>query len=441
MAFSFRGGIHPDYQKEKTAASVIVSNMPQPEVVTISLSQHIGAPCQPLVKVGDRVLEGQMIGDNQAGLCAPVHSSVAGTVKAIEPRWAVSGIKVLSVIIENDFSEEKVEQIPFEGEVSDLSPEEIIFRARQAGIVGMGGAAFPTHAKLRTALDRRVKTVIINGCECEPYITSDHRAMVEYPRFIITGAELIRQCLGVDDVVICVESNKPDALATMRATAEGTGIAVLELPTKYPQGGEKQLIRAVTGREIPPGKLPMDIGCAVFNVDTCASLYRAVYKAQPLIKRVVTVSGSAVVNPSNLLVRIGTPYRDLFKFCGGFVSEPYKIVTGGPMMGTAQHSVDIPVVKNTSALLAFAEDGGEETFFENSVCIHCGRCMAACPMRLQPTKIYENAVLDRFDACARLNVMDCMECGCCSYVCPAKLHLVQAMRMAKSQIPREGVKK
>ncbi|MBP3299972.1 MAG: electron transport complex subunit RsxC [Clostridia bacterium] len=440
MAFSFRGGIHPDYQKEKTAASVIVSNMPQPERVIIPLSQHIGTPCQSLVKAGDRVLEGQKIGDCE-GLGAPIHASIAGIVKAVEPHWTVSGIKVLSVVIDNDGSDEKVEYTPYEGEISDLTPEQIITYAREAGIVGMGGAAFPTYAKLQTAIDRKVSTVIINGCECEPFITADHRAMVEYPRFIVTGAELIRQCLGVEDVVICVESNKPDAIATMRSTADGTGIAVMEVPTKYPQGGEKQLIRAVTGREVPPGKLPMDIGCAVFNVDTCASLYRAVFRGLPLTKRVVTVSGSAVANPANLLVRIGTSYRDLFKFCGGFTSEPYKIVTGGPMMGIAQHSVDLPVVKNTSSLLAYAENGEEESFSDTEVCIRCGRCVAACPMRLQPTKIYENAVLNRFDECAKLHVQDCIECGCCAYVCPAKLYLVQAMRMAKSQIPREGAKK
>ncbi len=440
MAFSFRGGIHPNDQKEKTAASVIVSNLPQPETVVIPLSQHIGIPCAPLVSVGDRVLEGQKIGDCETGLSAPVHASISGKVKAIEPHWHVSGGKVLSVVIENDGTDEKLEPEPYAGEISDLAPEQIIAFAREAGIVGMGGAAFPLHAKLRTAIDRKVTSVIINGCECEPFITADHRAMVEYPRFIVTGAELVRQCLGVEDVVICVENNKPDALATMRATAEGTGIAVLELPTKYPQGGEKQLVRAVTGREIPSGKLPMDIGCAVFNVDTCASLYRAIYRAQPLIKRVVTVSGSAVANPANLLARIGTSYRELFRHCGGFTSKPYKIITGGPMMGTAQHSLDIPVVKNTSSLLAFAEDGEEESFLGTETCIRCGRCVSVCPMRLQPTKIYENALLDRFSECASLHVQDCMECGCCAYVCPAKLYLVQAMRMAKSQLPKEGGK-
>ncbi len=441
MAFSFRGGIHPDYQKEKTSASVIVSNLPQPDTVIIPLSQHIGAPCTPLVKVGDRVLEGQKIGDVENALGAPVHATVAGIVKAIEPHWHPTGVKVMSVVIENDGTEEKAEIEAYTGEVSDLTPEEIINYAREGGVVGMGGAAFPLHAKLRSAIDRQVTTVIINGCECEPFITADHRAMVEYPRFIVVGAELIRQCLGVDDVVICVENNKPDAIATLRATADGTGITVMELPTKYPQGGEKQLIRAVTGREIPPGKLPMDIGCAVFNVDTCASLYRMIYRAQPLIKRVVTVSGSAVASPANLLVRIGTPYREVFRHCGGFTAEPYKIVSGGPMMGSAQHSLDIPVVKNTSALLAFAEDGGEEAFPTFDTCIRCGRCVSVCPMRLQPTKIYENAILDRFEECDKLNVRDCIECGCCAYVCPAKLYLVQAMRMAKSQIPREGFQK
>lgn len=441
MAFSFRGGIHPDYRKERTAASPIVSSMPEPATVVIPLSQHIGAPCLPLVKVGDRVLEGQKIGDNENGLCAPVHSSIAGVVRAIEPRWNVSGLKVNSVIIDNDGSGEQCFSEPYAGQIEDLTSEEIIRYARESGIVGMGGAAFPLHAKLQSALDRNVKTVIINGCECEPIITADHRAMVEYPRFIVQGVSLIKHCLNAEHAVICVESNKPDALATMRTTVEGTEIIVMEMPTKYPQGGEKQLIRAVTGREVPPGKLPMDIGCAVFNVDTCASLYRAIFRGRPLLKRVVTVSGSAVVNPQNLLVRIGTSYRELFDFCGGFTEDPYKIVTGGPMMGIAQHSLEIPVVKNTSALLAYAPDGGEEMFPPSDTCIRCGRCVAACPMRLQPTKIYENAVLDKFDVCADLHVQDCIECGCCAYVCPAKLYLVQAMRMAKSQIPREGAKK
>lgn len=441
MAFTFRGGIHPDYMKERTSASVIVSDLPRPERVVLPLAQHIGAPCQALVKVGDRVLEGQKIGDCESGLCAPVHSSLTGIVKAIEARWHPNGTKVLSVIVEGDGTDDKVELTPFEGEIEDLSPDQIIDRARDAGVVGMGGAAFPLHAKLRTALDRRVKTVIVNGCECEPYITADHRAMVEYPRFIMMGAALIRRCLGVDDVVICVENNKPDAIATLRATCDGTGISVQELPTKYPQGGEKQLIRAVTGREVPPGKLPMDIGCAVFNVDTCASLYRAVFRGQPLIKRVVTVSGSAVANPANLLVRIGTPYKDLFAYCGGFSSDPYKIINGGPMMGTAQHSLETPVTKNTSALLAFAENGGEETILDDSACIRCGRCVSVCPMRLQPTRLYECSVVERFDECAKLNVMDCIECGCCSYTCPSKLYLVQAIRMAKRSIPKEGAKK
>ena len=369
MAFSFRGGIYPEARKDRTSASVIVSNLPQPETVTLPLSQHVGVPCLPLVHVGDRVLEGQKIADCETGLCAPIHASISGTVKAVEPRWHPSGTKVPSVVIENDGTGDVLESTPFLGEISELSSAEILSYAREAGIVGMGGAAFPLHAKLRAALDRNVSTVIINGCECEPYLTADHRAMVEYPRFIIQGVLLVCRCLGVSDAVICVEGNKPDALATMRATAEGTGISVMEVPTKYPQGGERQLIRAVTGREIPPGKLPPDIGCAVFNVDTCASLYRAVFKGQPLTKRVVTVSGSAVMNPANLLVRIGTSYREVFRHCGGFSSLPYKIINGGPMMGTAQHSLEIPVLKNTSSLLAFAEEGGEDSFSEGDACI------------------------------------------------------------------------
>ena len=435
MAFSFRGGIHPPYNKDRTFAKDI-EKLPEPEEVVIPLQQHIGAPCTPVVSAGDKVDYGQKIGDcDLSSLSCPVHASVSGTVTAVEPRWHPNGTKVLSVIIKNDFEDRlSPECVPFEGNTEDLTPEEIIRIAREAGIVGMGGAAFPLYAKLKTAIEKKVDVLIINGCECEPFITCDHRAMIEYPRPIVNGIRLIMQCLGLKDAIIAIEDNKPDAVDAMTLTTENTGITVQALPTKYPQGGEKQLIKALTGREIPPGKLPMDMGCAVFNVDTCASLDRKLSRGLPLVRRVVTVSGEAVVNPKNVLGPIGTSYTDLFRFCDGFSTAPYKIINGGPMMGSAQHTLDAPVIKNTSALLAFS--GEEESFAENPACIRCGRCVSACPMRLMPNYIYMYAQKGDFEQCMALNVQDCIECGCCSYSCPGRLYLVQAMRMAKSRIPR-----
>lgn len=432
MARTFRGGIHPDYNKERTFARAI-ERLPAPDKVIIPLRQHIGAECSALVKAGDYVRLGQPIGDSDSPISSPVHASVSGTVKAVEPRWNQNGLKVMSVVIENDFEDNRFDAcLPLKKDKKNLTAEEIIDGARRFGIVGMGGAGFPLHAKLKTALENKVDTVIINGAECEPFITCDHRAMIEYPRYIVEGITLIMQCLGVPDAILAIEKNKPDAINSMRITAENTGIKVVELATKYPQGGEKQMIYAVTGREIPPGKLPTDIGCCIFNVDTCASLARGFDSGLPLYQRVVTVSGDAVKHPKNLLARIGTPYSVLFDYCGGFEKEPYKIVCGGPMMGMAQHSLEIPVVKNTSALLAFAE--GNETIDEDPTCIRCGKCARVCPMHLMPNYIYLYASQGDYNECKKLNVSDCIECGCCSYSCPGKLHLVQAMRMVKGKL-------
>lgn len=432
LSRTFKGGIHPDYNKDRTFARAI-ERLPAPDKVIIPLQQHIGVICEPLVSVGDKVRLGQVIGDSQKGLCCPIHSSVSGTVKAIEPRWNPNGNKVMSVVIENDHEDTHFEDcIPCKKNFDKLTAEEIIDGARRFGIVGMGGAGFPLFAKLRTALESRCDTVIINGAECEPFITCDHRAMIEYPRYIVGGVKLIMQCLGVEDAILAIEDNKPDAIDSMKITCEGTGIRVVSLQTKYPQGGEKQIIYAVTGRELPPGKFPTDIGCFICNVDTAASLFRGFDSGLPLHQRVVTVSGDAVKNPKNLLTRVGTPYKVLFDYCGGFEKEPYKIINGGPMMGMAQHTLDTPVVKNTSALLAFAD--GNETISENPTCIRCGKCMRACPMRLMPNYIYLYASQGNYEECRKRNVMDCIECGCCSYVCPGKLHLVQSMRMVKGKL-------
>ena len=432
MSRTFKGGIHPDYNKDRTFARAI-ERLPAPDKLIIPLQQHIGVICEPLVSVGDKVRLGQVIGDSQKGLCCPIHSSVSGTVKAIEPRWNPNGNKVMSIVIENDHEDTHFEDcIPCKKNFDKLTPEEIIDGARRFGIVGMGGAGFPLFAKLRTAVESRCDTVIINGAECEPFITCDHRAMIEYPRYIVGGVKLIMQCLGVEDAILAIEDNKPDAIDSMKITSEGTGIRVVPLQTKYPQGGEKQIIYAVTGRELLPGKFPTDIGCFICNVDTAASLFRGFDSGLPLHQRVVTVSGDAVKNPKNLLTRVGTPYKVLFDYCGGFEKDPYKIINGGPMMGMAQHTLDTPVVKNTSALLAFAD--GNETISENPTCIRCGKCMRACPMRLMPNYIYLYASQGNYEECRKRNAMDCIECGCCSYVCPGKLHLVQSMRMVKGKL-------
>ena len=432
LAFSFKGGIHPEYNKLRTFASP-VEELPAPPELVIPLSMHIGTPCESLVVAGDYVKMGQKIADSSASNAVPIHSPVSGIIKGIENRWHPFGTKMRSIVITNDDEDTIDEDLePIEKDIEDMTTEEIIALARNSGIVGMGGAAFPMHLKLQSALSKNIDIIIINGSECEPYLTADHRGMVEYPRVISGGIKLIMQCLGMTNAIVAIEDNKPDAINTMRAATEETNIAVIEVPAKYPQGGEKQLIKAVTGREVPPGALPMDVGCVVFNVDSCASLYRAYSKGVPLIKRLVTVSGSAVVNPKNLLVRIGTPYVHLFERCGGFAEEPYKIICGGPMMGTAQHTIDVPIIKSTSALLAFS--GGEESFEENPTCIRCGKCVNVCPMKLMPNYLALYASKGDFEECKKLNVMDCMECGCCSYVCPGKLYLVQSMRMSKGML-------
>ncbi len=433
MANSFRGGIHPDYSKTRTEDLPIVE-IPIPKQVILPMSQHIGAPCVPIVNVGDSVCVGQKVGDSDVYMSSPVHASISGIVRAVKPCWHPNGLKVMSVIIDSDGQDKRhPDYIGKENyHIEDLDTEQIIQHARNAGITGMGGAGFPLHVKLKTALDKKVDQMIINGSECEPYITSDHRAMIEYPGKIVAGIKILMHCLHLHSAIIGIEDNKVQAIKAMQKACLHTDIKICILKTKYPQGGEKQLINAITGRQVPPGKLPMDVGCAVFNVDTCASLYRAVKKGRPLIKRVVTVSGSAVRDAKNLLVRVGTPYRELFDFCGGFIKNPYKIISGGPMMGAAQLSLDIPVMKSTSAVLAFS--GGEETFDEEPICIHCGKCVRVCPMNLMPNYINMFAKRNDFAQCEKLNVMDCIECGCCAYECPGKLFLVQTMRMAKAKI-------
>ena len=440
MANTFSGGIHFPTNKELTHARPI-EHVEEPQYVVIPMRQHIGVPCTPLVKVGDYVHMGQKIGDSDAFMSVPVHASISGNVIDVSPRWHPSGDKVMSVVIENDFQDDLIaDKQKNVKNVDKMTPDDIVAFAREMGLVGMGGAGFPTHVKLRTAIDRKVDTLLINGAECEPVIAADERAMIEYPKFIVGGIRMLMRALSLDEAFVGIETNKADAISTMKIIAEPYGIHIVPLKTKYPQGAEKQLIRAVTRREVKSGELPFDAGCAVFNIDTCASLYRCASGGLPVIKRVVTVSGPAVKSSKNALARIGTPMQYMFEAAGGFTAEPTKIIMGGPMMGIAQHTLEAPIIKQTNGLIAYTTNNVE--LVEDPVCIRCGRCVKGCPMHLMPNYINMYAKNEMYDEAEKYNVLDCIECGACSYSCPAKIQLVQMMRLTKFKVTskkkREG---
>ena len=432
MAFGFRGGIHPDDKKDATARRSI-EEMPAPKQVVLPVSMHIGAPCNPLVNVGDRVLIGQKVAESSAPVSAPVHASVSGTVVAVEPRPHPNGTQVMSIVIENDYKDEAIEIVPVENtQFADISAEQLADICHNAGIVGLGGAAFPTKIKIASAIDK-VDTLIINGAECEPYITSDNRLILEHGDELIDGATIVMKALGLKTVHIGIESNKKEAVLRLRdKTANMKHIKLHVLHTKYPQGSEKHLIYSVCGREVPPGQLPSAVGVVNVNVATCVAISRAVRTGAPLTTKVVTVSGSAVANPKNLLVRIGTPIGELIEYAGGLLESPYKVIMGGPMMGVAQHSLEAPVIKGTNAILAFCKD--EDKFDPAQICIHCGKCVAACPVFIEPVYLNMYAKAGRLDEMEKNNLFDCIECGCCSYVCPGRIHLVQTFRTAKARI-------
>ncbi|MEW6229422.1 MAG: electron transport complex subunit RsxC, partial [Bacillota bacterium] len=393
VAKSFRGGVHAHYNKEATAAKPI-RRMPPPKRVVIPLHQHTGAPCDPLVKVGDEVKVGQKIGDSSAKLTAPVHASVSGKVVEISPRPQSGGRDVLSVVIESDGQEVLDERIESRKDVDALGSDELKAIIREAGIVGLGGAAFPTYFKLTPPPGKKFDTVILNGAECEPYLSADHRLMVERPDDVVAGAKLLLKAAGVDRAYIGIEENKPDAIAAIAKAAQGDDrLAVVPLKVKYPQGAEKQLIWAILGREVPSGGLPVDVGVVVNNVSTAAAVKEAVYSGMPLVERVVTVAGSCVARPQNLLVKIGTLVTDLIEACGGYSAPPAKIIVGGPMMGVAQFTADVPVTKGTSGVLLLSK--GEAVFGEPLPCVRCGKCVESCSMRLMPLWIASYAEAGR----------------------------------------------
>ncbi|MBQ7377806.1 MAG: electron transport complex subunit RsxC [Clostridia bacterium] len=431
MAKTFRGGVHVEEHKNTERMRTV--RMPAPHTVSIPLSQHIGAPVQPLVAVGDRVLRGQCIGDLAEGLCAPVHSSVSGTVKAIEMKPSARGIPVQHIVIENDGEDELCPSIaPKERSLAETAPEQIVKIVRDAGVAGMGGATFPTHAKIASAIGR-VNTIIVNGAECEPYITANHRLMQEHPEAVVGGARVLMHALGLSKAILAVEDNKPSVIQIFKGlTWDMDDISVAALKTKYPQGDERQLIYALTGKELPVGKLPADVGCVIFNAETVSSIYRAFNTDQPVIERIVTVDGDCVRTPQNLSVPIGTSYRDVIEFCGGLVKTPRRLISGGPMMGAAQWDVDGVVTKGTSAILLFSEE--QSYSYEHGSCIHCGRCVKGCPMHLMPNYIAAYARRRDYESAELYGAKGCVECGSCSYVCPAHVPIVQYVRVAKTAL-------
>jgi len=437
MAFSFFGGVHPKENKAY-ACDKETQVFPEPDILVIPMSQHIGAPCKPLVKKGDLVTVGQKIGDNQ-GLCVPVHASVSGKVKSVEMKAHTSGTTVMSVVIENDHQGTLCEDIKprTQEEVDALSNEDLINIIREGGIVGMGGATFPTHVKLSGGIGK-VDTVIVNAGECEPFITSDDRLCREKPAELISGLKIIMRIFGLKEGHIGIEDNKPEAAKALQAClCAEDGITVDVLPAKYPQGAEKQLIYAVTGREVPSGGLPAAVGCAVFNAATCKAIHDVVYEGMPLIKRIVTVSGDILMEPKNLLVPIGTAFNDLIDACG-HSENPYKVLSGGPMMGAAQYDLSVPTIKGVNAITVLGRKNKYDV--EDSRCLRCGKCIDACPMKLTPVLMYKAMQSGDIQEMKDTNIMDCIECGSCAYTCPASVPLVLGFRVAKQQIRNEAAK-
>ena len=437
MAFSFFGGIHPKENK-RYAEHMAVREFPAPDVLVVPMQQHIGAPCKPLVKKGEQVLMGQKIGDNQ-GLCVPVHASVSGKVKNVAMMPHTNGTTVMSVVIENDHQYELHPDIKprTQEEVEALTPEEMMAIIREAGIVGMGGATFPTHVKLSSGIGK-VDTIIINASECEPYIVADDRVCQEYPAEVCSGIRLIMKILGLNSAHIGIEDNKPAAVKALRSKTGNSGIKVDVLPCKYPQGAEKQLIFAITGREVPSGGLPAAVGCAVFNAATCKAIHDAIYLGMPLIRRIVTVSGDIVMRPMNLMVPIGTSFNDLLE-AAGHSENPYKVLSGGPMMGTALYDLSAPIIKGSNAVTILGH--ANRHIVEESRCIRCGKCIDACPMKLMPVLMYKALYSGSIEEMKQTNMMDCIECGCCAYTCPGCVPLVLAFRSGKQQIRMASAKK
>ncbi len=429
MAATFQqGGIHPFEGKDLSKDLPIKVVMPEGDLV-YPMSQHIGAPAKPIVQKGDRVLVGQKIAEKGGFISANISSSVSGTVKAIEPRLVTNGSYCNCIIVENDKKYETVEGFGQDRDYTKMSKEDIIKAVEEAGIVGLGGAGFPTHVKLSPKNPDQIDYVLVNGAECEPYLTSDYRLMLEEPEKVVGGLKVMVSLFPKAKGVIGIEDNKPDAIAKLEELVRNEDrIEVCPLKTKYPQGAERQVIYAITGRKINVSTLPADVGCVVDNVDTVIGIYNAVCKNIPLIRKIVTVTGDALKTPQNFNVRTGTTYQQVLKEAGGFCEQPEKIISGGPMMGMALFDLNVPIGKTSSALLCLTRDNVAE--LEPSACIRCGRCVAACPSNLVPQKMMEYAEVNNVEGFIGINGTECYQCGSCTYVCPAKRQLTQAFKHA-----------
>ena len=430
--FTFRGGIHPAYNKQLSSGSPI-RELPLPARLVVPLSQHLGAPAKPAVKPGDEVKAGQLIAEQNGFISAPVHAPAAGKVVALEETLTASGRACGAIVIETS-AEQAWTLLPALPQWRTADRKDLVAQIGAAGVVGMGGAGFPTRVKLSPPADKPIDTVILNGAECEPYLTSDHRMMLERAGEIRLGAEIIRHILGAKTLRVAIEDNKPDAIAAMEQAFQGIDgdVAVTVLHTSYPQGSEKQQIYAVTGREVPRGGLPMDVGCVVENVSTAFAVYDAVVNGRPLVRRVIAVTGDAVENPSNLLAPCGTLYADLVAACGGLKGKAAKVISGGPMMGFAVSSLNVPTGKTASGLLLLSAK--KVSCYTSQACISCGRCVDACPMRLTPSELSQCIEADDIEGAEQVALMDCIECGSCAYVCPAHRPLVHHMRRGKAVV-------
>ena len=434
---TFEQGIHPEYSKITANLKIIEAVTPQK--VIIPLHQHTGATCEPLVNVGDLVVEGQKIGDSSKFISAPVHSSIAGKVTKIDKFPHPCGVDVLSIVIESHHTEEENRETGKPRNLDQITPDEIRQIVREAGIVGLGGAAFPTHVKLCPPKDKQIDTILINGCECEPYITTDHRIMIERAADILSGAKYATIATGATRVIVGVESNKKDAIKQLRTVIRAQhvawatdGVDVVELETKYPQGGEKMLIKAILDKEVPSCGLPLDVGVVVVNVGTAVAIAEAINLGKALTQRVVTVTGSGIKEPKNLLVRVGTTFQEIVNQCGGLTEDAAKVIMGGPMMGVAQYSLEVPIVKATCCILVLTKaEALEQKVYP---CIKCSKCLSYCPMNLMPTRLAAFAENGKYSEFEQWGGLDCMECGCCAYVCPSKIPLVQWIKLAKLKL-------
>jgi electron transport complex protein RnfC len=432
---TFSGGVHPAGNKNLSAHKPTVPAA-IPKRVVIPLSQHIGAPTKPLVVIGQEVKKGEKIGETTGFVSAPVHSSISGKVVALGSFPHSLGVNIPAVVIESDDKDEWVAGLKENSDYNLLSPDELKKIVQDAGIVGMGGATFPTHVKLTPPKEKPIDVVILNGAECEPYLTSDHRLMLERPKEIVNGLKILMRILGVQKGYIGIENNKPDAIETMTKAAAGSPeIKVWPVKVKYPQGAEKMLIKAIAGRTVPAGSLPMDVGVVVQNVGTAEAIYNAVRYGRPLIERYVTVTGRGVKEPKNFLARIGTPFSQLIEEAGGLTDTAAKVIAGGPMMGMSQYTLDVPVIKGTSGITVLPIN--EVITRPYGPCIRCGRCIDACPMKLQPSYLGLYIEKGHYEDAKAYNLMDCFECGSCTFVCPANRPMVQWVKKAKKELAKK----